>query len=441
MTGHDQKLAIKVENLGIYFQTEPPALRRAAARLAENARIKLKGLIAGQDHDGRALDDPPASWVFRHLTFDVPRGEVFGIIGGNGSGKTTLLKILSRILYPGEGRAEIRGRVASLLAVGTGFNQAYTGRENIYLNGLILGLSRKDIDRRFDDIVDFADIGPSLDLPVRNYSSGMRARLAFSVAAQLSSDIVMLDEVLSVGDAGFRQKSLDVIRGMKRDGRTILLVSHNMSAIDNFCDRVMVIADGRMTDLGEPKTVIRGYLDSFVEVKRDGVALRDRQDREGNGRLLITDYAFETAGGMKVRVPRAGDDTTLILDYEGADDAPLEDVDIGFAVKTAEGSKLVRFSTESLGCTMAEIPPRGRFKLFIPRFPLSEESYLCGFRVVVGGDVADAIPDAIKIEVGRGDYFGSGHVDDHSPIYVPHDWSVESDAVALPEKIAVEARA
>ncbi|MGI9421512.1 MAG: ABC transporter ATP-binding protein [Geminicoccaceae bacterium] len=440
MAKDDQELAIKVEDLGIYFQAEPPALRRAAAHLAENAKARMKGLIAGRDNDRAARGDPPDNWVFRHLSFDVPRGEVFGIIGGNGSGKTTLLKILSRILYPCEGRAEIRGRVASLLAVGTGFNQAYTGRENIYMNGLILGLSRKDIDRRFDDIVDFADIGPSLDLPVRNYSSGMRARLAFSVAAQLSSDIVMLDEVLSVGDAGFRQKSLDVIRSMKRDGRTILLVSHNMSAIDNFCDRAMVIADGGMTDLGEPKTVIRRYLDSFIEVKRDGVALRDRQDREGNGRLLITDYAFETASGMTVRVPRAGDDITLILDYEGSSETPLVNVDIGFAIKTAEGSKLVRFSTESLGCTMAEIPPRGRFRLFIPRFPFSEESYLCGFRVLVAGEVADSIPDAFRIDVGRGDYFGSGHVDDHSPVYVSHDWTVEEDAVRLPEKIVAEAR-
>ena len=303
---------------------------------------------------------------------------------------------------------------------------------------MILGLSRAEIDRRFDGIADFADIGEQLDEPVKTYSSGMRARLAFAVAAQLDSDIVMLDEVLSVGDAGFRQKCLDVVREMKRQGRTILLVSHNMSAIDNFCDRAMVIRGGEIADLGEPKAVIRNYLDSFVPSKREAVALRDRQDRDGTGRLLITDYGFETASGMSVRVPRAGDDLTIVLDYEGADGGAIEQVEIGFAVTTEEGAKLVRFSTESLASPFAQIPSSGRFRLHVPRFPLAEGKYTAGFRVVVGGEVADYIPDAINFEVGRGDFFGTGHADEHSPVYVPHDWHVQTAAVDTPLRVVAE---
>ncbi|MEM7042235.1 MAG: ABC transporter ATP-binding protein [Pseudomonadota bacterium] len=429
MGRNDQQCAIRVEDLGIFFDSEPPALRRAAARLLDRGTSQLRRLLKEQSNGSATVAPVSGKWVFRHLAFDVSKGEVFGIIGGNGSGKTTLLKILSRVLYPSEGRAEIRGRVASLLAVGTGFNQEFTGRENVYLNGMILGLSRAEIDRRFDGIAEFADIGEQLDEPVKTYSSGMRARLAFAVAAQLDSDIVMLDEVLSVGDAGFRQRCLDVVRNMKRGGRTILLVSHNMSAIDNFCDRAMVIRGGGIADLGEPKAVIRNYLDSFVPSEREAVALRDRQDRDGTGRLLITDYGFETASGMAVRVPRAGDDLTILLDYEGADQAPIEQVEIGFAVTTEEGSKLIRFSTESLASPFARIPPSGRFRLHIPRFPLAEGKYAAGFRVTVGGEVADYIPDAITFEVGRGDYFGTGYIDQHSPVYVPHDWHAGAAAV------------
>ena len=201
-------------------------------------------------------------WALRDVSFDVARGEVLGVIGANGAGKSTLLKILCRITAPTEGEVRLRGKIGSLLEVGTGFHPDLTGRENIYMNGAILGMRKAAIDRLFDAIVDFAEIKRFIDTPVKRYSSGMRIRLAFAVAAHLDAPILLIDEVLAVGDARFQQKCMGAMQGIGKSGRTILFVSHNMQAIKNLCTRCIWIDAGRIALDGTPEAVVARYLEA-----------------------------------------------------------------------------------------------------------------------------------------------------------------------------------
>jgi lipopolysaccharide transport system ATP-binding protein len=216
---------------------------------------------AGRRLTGREHQRPTTEvWALRDVSFEVPEGQVLGVIGRNGAGKSTLLKILTRIVTPTSGRAEIRGRVGSLLEVGTGFNQELTGRENVYLNGAILGMKRREIERRFDDIVEFSGVERFIDTPVKRYSSGMYVRLAFAVAAHFEPEIMLVDEVLSVGDAEFQRRCLGRMEELGNAGRTVVFVSHGLPAIAQLCDRAIWIDSGRAVDDGKPSDVIASYL-------------------------------------------------------------------------------------------------------------------------------------------------------------------------------------
>lgn len=211
---------------------------------------------------GKAVLGEDLLWAVRDMTFDVPKGQVLGIIGHNGAGKSTLLKILSRITAPTHGRVEIHGRMSSLLEVGTGFHQELTGRENVYLNGTILGMRKREVDKEFDEIVEFSGVERFLDTPVKRYSSGMKVRLAFAVAAHLRPEILIIDEVLSVGDAEFQKKCMGKMQEIGEEDRTILFVSHNMSAVTRLCHRVLMIDEGSIAMVGTPHEVVTSYLRS-----------------------------------------------------------------------------------------------------------------------------------------------------------------------------------
>ncbi len=260
---------IEIENLGKKYRIG--ALREPYLSLRDSVAHKTKhvwNVLRGKEHVQQKQDD---FWALKDVSFSVNEGEAVGIIGRNGAGKSTLLKILSQITPPTEGRITMRGRVASLLEVGTGFHPELSGRENIYLNGAILGMTRKEIRRKFDEIVAFAEVEKFLDTPVKRYSSGMYVRLAFAVAAHLEPEILVVDEVLAVGDAEFQKKCLGKMGDVAREGRTVLFVSHNMGAISKLCPRTVLLVDGSIRLDDSSSSVISQYITLGAECKGDAV--------------------------------------------------------------------------------------------------------------------------------------------------------------------------
>jgi len=267
----DRDVAIKVENVSKIYRIglKEQSHDSLGRSLLEFARSPLKNyrkyrsLYEFGDLDVNTSNDEEDSsilWAVRDLSFEIERGSVVGIIGTNGAGKSTLLKMLSKITPPTRGMITIKGRVSSLLEVGTGFHKELTGRENVFLNGTVLGMRKKEIDRKFDEIVDFSGVEKFLDTPVKRYSSGMRIRLAFAVAAYLEPEILIIDEVLAVGDAAFQRKCLNKMQDVGKEGRTVLFVSHNMPAITRLCERVILLNEGRLIQDGTPHDVINTYL-------------------------------------------------------------------------------------------------------------------------------------------------------------------------------------
>ena len=281
--------AIKVTNLGKRYRLGEhignyQTLRDSIAKTANKVFSRLTTSTPATERKA-----PPTIWALRDVSFQVGRGEVVGIIGRNGAGKTTLLKVLSRITPPTRGQVELRGEVGSLLEVGTGFHPELSGRENIYLNGAILGMARVDIARKFDEIVEFAEVRKFIDTPVKRYSSGMATRLAFSVAAHMEPEILLVDEVLAVGDLAFQKRCIGKMSQVAEAGRTILFVSHNMQAVRNLCQRTILIEEGRVAcDAPTPTTI-----DRFNELLRTqkvsaDTALHHPEHRRGNGSVRFT---------------------------------------------------------------------------------------------------------------------------------------------------------
>jgi len=256
-------IAIRVENLTKkFFLGERVGIKTFREAIQDLVTAPFRVWKKNGANGEEKIDTDREIWALKGVSFEVKHGEVLGIIGPNGAGKSTLLKILSRITEPTGGYAEIRGRVGSLLEVGTGFHPELTGRENVYLNGAILGMTKAEIRRKFDDIVSFAGVEKFIDTPVKRYSSGMQVRLAFAVAAHLDPEILIIDEVLAVGDAEFQKRCLGKMNEVARSGRTVLFVSHNMAAVEALCSLVAAFQSGRLTELGDPIRVISEYIKS-----------------------------------------------------------------------------------------------------------------------------------------------------------------------------------
>ena len=267
--GLSKRYRIGVRKTRRYYRYR--TLRDAVSdRAMASLRSMASALKGGPSAAGS--DANPYVWALQDVSFEIRRGEIVGIIGRNGSGKSTLLKILSRITEPTLGEARIYGRVGSLLEVGTGFHPELTGRENIYLNGAILGMKKAEIDRKFDEVVAFAEVETFLDTPVKHYSSGMYLRLAFSVAAHLEPEILLVDEVLAVGDAAFQQKCMGKMGDVAKEGRTILFVSHNMAAVENLCERAVVLDSGKVRSDASAHSAVAEYLSSFSPTTEAGGA-------------------------------------------------------------------------------------------------------------------------------------------------------------------------
>jgi lipopolysaccharide transport system ATP-binding protein len=313
-------------------------------------------------------------WALQDVSFEVQPGEVVGIIGRNGAGKSTLLKILSRITEPTSGRVELRGRVGSLLEVGTGFHPELTGRENIYMNGSILGMSRREIQRKFDEIVAFAEIEDFLDTPVKRYSSGMYVRLAFAVAAHLEPEILIVDEVLAVGDQAFQRKCLGKMQDVARHGRTVLFVSHNMGALQTFCSQGILVANGRKRFEGAISDVVYTYLTDLEE--KSGLSLAARDDRSGVGEIRVVDAEIRMAQDAPRNLLATGQPATFVFHFNRV----RENMDVCFTIIDHRGVPVSYLSNwprsrrdsfpsdtrRTVACTIDELPLRaGRYQINI----------------------------------------------------------------------------
>ncbi|MGQ9663028.1 MAG: ABC transporter ATP-binding protein [Kiritimatiellia bacterium] len=362
-------------------------------------------------------------WALREVSFKVGEGEVLGLIGKNGAGKSTLLKILSRITEPTSGRAILRGRVSSLLEVGTGFHPELTGRENIYLNGAIHGMSRSEIEKKFDKIVEFSGIGKFLDTPVKRYSSGMRVRLGFAVAAHLEPEIMLVDEVLAVGDIEFQRRCLGKMDSIARSGRTVIFVSHNMATISNLCRSCILLHEGRIAASGDTREVIQQYL--HIVRRLISVSLAERSDRQGNQALrFVACRCFSGDAAQPSPAIRCGDNLRIQIAYESAGYLPLRYVDVAIGIRGTHNEALSHLGTKFRGLQFEQVPPVGTFECIIPHLPLQQGRYSLTLFATVGGQIADWVQEAVEFEVIQGDFFGSGQMPmpGTGPVLLNHEW-------------------
>jgi lipopolysaccharide transport system ATP-binding protein len=408
-------VAIAVENLSksylIGHQTARreryTALRDVVAREARN--FARKGLDFVRGRQIVQGDDLEQFWALRDVSFEVKRGEVLGIIGRNGAGKSTLLKILSRITEPDSGRAVVRGRVASLLEVGTGFHPELTGRENIFLNGAILGMTRAEIRKKFDEIVAFAEVERFLDTPVKRYSSGMYVRLAFSVAAHLEPEILVVDEVLAVGDAEFQKKCLGKMQDVaSNQGRTVLFVSHNLAAVEAMCGAALLLNSGRCTAYGKTHTVRQEYLRDISRTST--VPLVDRTDRSGSGEMRFVSLTLESSGDV-VSTFQCGMEAVLHLKIENRTKDELRNLRVALDVDNELGQRVVVLDTMLIGNDISRLPSgAASVRVIIPRLALLPGRYRLTFFATLNGIISDWLKDAAVFDVEPGDYFGTGNL-------------------------------
>jgi lipopolysaccharide transport system ATP-binding protein len=360
-------------------------------------------------------------WALKNVNFTVNKGEVVGIIGHNGAGKSTLLKILSQITPPTEGEITLTGRVGSLLEVGTGFHPELTGRENIFLNGAILGMSQKEIAGKFDQIVEFSGVEKFLDTPVKYYSSGMYVRLAFAVAAHMEPDILIIDEVLAVGDAEFQKKCLGKMDEItKKEGRTILFVSHNMPAIKSLCQKCIVLEAGMVKFIGPTEEAINNYLKSSE--KFFGIPIKDRRDRTGEGPLRFTDCKFIAEDGSNLLLTGRPFTIRLNFDINPSYDE-IKNVSLSLSINDGiSGSHLLVFWSET-SANFNLNKNQKTIELRVHNCPLSGGEFYINLYCTVYGTLSDYVINATRVRVNDDQYFkGSKDNIAHPKYVVDHDW-------------------
>lgn len=417
--------AIRVRNLGKQYKIG------AHPQRYKTLRDRIASVLRFNGSSGQSSDDVPSEtsfWAVRDMSFDIPEGEVVGVIGRNGAGKSTLLKLISRITEPTTGEIEIEGRVGSLLEVGTGFHPELTGRENIFMNAAILGMPRTEILRKFDAIVDFAEVERFIDTPVKHYSSGMYLRLAFAVAAHLEPEILIVDEVLAVGDATFQKKCLGKMDEVSKQGRTVLFVSHNMVAVEKLCTRGIVLDHGHVAFDGPAQDAIEMYLrppegSSAQDLQRSG-------RRSGSGEVRITSYELISSTGKLIR---SGDPFTIRLQFEC--NQPVKRPAFAISILTRSGVHLFCIYTSDLEYHIPEITSDGFIDLEINSPNLLAGVYTLHFGIAdeITGQWYDLVTENAEIEIEAADVYGSGRqrAASFSVLFYDCKWSMGVDAPSL----------
>jgi lipopolysaccharide transport system ATP-binding protein len=367
-------------------------------------------------------------WALQDISFDVRQGEILGLIGRNGAGKSTLLKILSRVTMPTTGEARVFGRIGSLLEVGTGFHPELTGRENIFLYGAILGMRRHEIERKFDEIVAFTEVEQFVDTPIKHFSSGMYLRMGFSVAAHLETEVLLVDEVLAVGDATFQRKCIDKILSIAKSGRTIIFVSHNMAAVRQLCSTALLLSQGKIVAAGTAEEVIQTYSRQF--------RLQDTQDigmivdRKGAGDFRITGLRLRDAAGAEVPVLTCGEPAQVALQITNS--VPGTNLRVAVSFLDALDQRVMHLDSMLLPAGMGTLGVNGELVCHIPQVLLAPGRYTLEILLQANHYLQDHISNAATIEVIDGNFFGSGK--EMRPGYqvavMPFDWTAQQPALA-----------
>ena len=418
---------IEIRNLGKQYQLGT-AFRTENFRefLLRKARQPWNAL---QRENDEQVGGRERFWALRNLDFDVPEGECLGVIGRNGAGKSTLLKIISRITDPSEGYVKLRGRFASLLEVGTGFHSELTGRENIFLNGAILGMRRSEILAKFDEIVAFAELGKFLDTPVKRYSSGMYVRLAFAVAANLNPEILVVDEVLAVGDIAFQKKCLGKMNEVRQSGRTVLFVSHNMATVENLCQHGVVLEQGRLSFLGSAKEAIQHYLQQQAVtdggVKSHLVNLKDSPRRTRGTSPLLEKAEFYGPDGEPLTCLQIGDPLKVRVHLHLRN--PAESFDVGIGFFSIHGQRVfTAHSSFEPNRTHGTEPGAKVLVCEIPSFTLMPGDYAVGIWADINGVMGDLVEEAARITVVQSDYYGTGKAPWNGLLVMHQRWYLET---------------
>lgn len=407
-------LALSVQNVGKCYRLKRGG--QPSTTMAEAVISHLKAATKAPDVD--------IYWALRNVSFDVRPGEVVGLIGRNGAGKSTMLKLLSRITQPSEGIMQLYGRIGSLLEVGTGFHPELTGRENIYLNGAILGMRRREIDTHFDAIVQFAGINRFLETPVKRYSSGMYVRLAFAVAAHLNPEILVVDEVLAVGDADFQRKCLDKMQDVAQQGRTVLFVSHNMAVLQMLCTRGVLLQNGTITlDAGIDEAVV-AYLRS-VE-RNAGTDVSKRIDRKGLGDVKLLSLDVETVGEIPSKTLSVGCAARFTFVLSGM----AHGLNVIFSLYDHIGQVVCSFDSGMSGREdQRGAAPGPMFKCDVPMVFLAPGRYRINVQITSSTGVQDHIEGALMVDVSSGELLGRAVTPERSRgvIALPHSWTTPED--------------
>ena len=412
-------IAIRVERLSKQYKIGVAAYRHDSLR--DHLRDTVTSLFT---RNGKGKADEGILWALKDVSFEIKQGEVVGIIGRNGAGKSTLLKILSRITEPTSGRAKVYGRIASLLEVGTGFHAELTGRENIYLNGAILGMKKAEIDRKLDEIIAFAEIEKFMDTPVKRYSSGMYVRLAFAVAAHLEPEILIVDEVLAVGDAAFQKKCLGRMEDVAKTGRTVIFVSHNLGALLQLCPQAILLNEGRLVAAGASKEVSERYF-SIMFPSDHAERQRPSVERKPDDRLRFTDTYLRSREGHVTTTPIAGDPIDIIIEFESFEDLPH--VRFMLTIFNQQMIAVTHCNVSAYGQSLYVSQGKGQVSCHIPRLPLPCGSYKIAIAAEDDRGDLDWVPSACFFNVEASNFFPSAFITpiEYSAALVDHSWKLQ----------------
>lgn len=412
-------IAIQISDLSkryrIGMREKYPTIRETLMRAAMKPLRKIRSWATGRNDEF----SKGKIWALRDVDLEVKQGEVVGIIGPNGAGKSTLLKILTGITEPTAGYADIYGRVGSLLEVGTGFHMELTGRENIFMNGAILGMRRLEITRKFDEIVAFSEIEEFLDTPVKRYSSGMYTRLAFAVAAHLEAENLLVDEVLAVGDSAFQKKCLGKMGDVASQGRTVLFVSHNMSTIQALCPKTMWLELGRVKAIGPTRQIVQHYLESVTS--SEAIPVKDRTDRQGDGSVRV--YSIRLQDGNGSSVIRTGSRLKVTIEY--AAEKPVNFLQVYVSIYDLSHTGIYVLDSDTVGGLPERLPPKGVLTCLTDPINLTPGRCYATVGLYKGNVLADRVGCAAYFDVEADGFFKSGKMPSRSYVLcaIRHQWS------------------